>query len=287
MIEIHLEAHTTSSLDWSQEKKRALTAIASGKKILWVLDLGLFHRLKMPLSHPSQFMTLSLALDHFRDSIWREFHSFSSGVSLYQGSGDFLSQILIDEKTFAAWLVTRFKSLSLLNTELGIQAASFEDVKGLVPDTEEGILIQQLFCSDVAADYLRQLAARIPDEIPVYLQFNALPEDALVSALLTNPERFGRIQIHASSPFSWKTDEEHPIGICMPPLETVLPSQLIPFRSILKDLNSTKLIPEEQLTLAWDGLETLSYSEKCLSKQGLRKLQGFIAAGGQIKNLID
>lgn len=197
--------------------------MASGKKILWHLDLGLFDRLKMPLSNSSQFLTLGLAVDHFRDTIWKEFRSFSEGVCLYKGPADL---------------------------------------------------------AKASGEYLRLLAERIPDEIPMYLEFDNLPEDVLERALLTNPERFGRINVR---PNLWKTEEERKTAICMPPLDVF--SDLEPFREALFKYPDAKLIPEERLTCAWEGLELLLYCEKCLSKQGWRKIQGFVAAGGQIQNL--
>lgn len=220
---IRLDASAASTLDWSLERKEALKLIASGKKVLWHLDLGLFDRLKMPLSNPSQFKTLGLAVDYFRDTIWKEFHAFSSGVCLYQG----------------------------------------------IPIASE------------SAEYLKMLAERIPDDIPIYLEYTSLPEDPLERALVTNPERFGRILIRA--PYSWRTDEEVKIGILMPPLDVV--SHLEPFRKAIQDNPSAKLIPEERLTASWEGLQLLLYSEKCLSNQGRRKIQGFIAAGGEVQDL--
>jgi hypothetical protein len=260
---IRLDAGSTSSLDWSLERKSALSALAAGKKVLWFLDLGLFDRLKMPLSHPSQFLTLGLAVDHFRDAVWKEFRSFSSGVCLYRGSSNFSEQLQWDEpldKAFDLWL---------------------EETQ-----TEKGDFTKHLFCVNACSEYLKQLAERIPEELPAYLIYNSLPEDVLEKALFTNPERFGRIQVHASAPFTWKTHEESKIGLLMPPLDAVLSVFLDPFRKAIQEYPSAKLIPEERLTYAWEGLETLIYSEKCLSKQGKRKVQGFIAAGGEVKNII-
>ena len=83
---VKLEASPTATLAWGSPRKDALLAMAKGKKILWQLELGLFDRLPHPLSHASQFMTLTLAIDHFRDQIWEEFSAFSRGVALYLGS---------------------------------------------------------------------------------------------------------------------------------------------------------------------------------------------------------
>lgn len=256
---IRLDASTASSLDWSLERKSALSVIASGKKILWFLDLGLFDRLKMPLSHPSQFLTLGLAVDHFRKSIWKEFQSFSTGVCLYRGPSDFSSQLPWDDALDKAFLLWQKETQA------------------------EGLNL--LFCANVGAQFLKTLAEKIPDEVPIFLIYSTMPDDILEKALMTNPERFGRIRIHSSCLFSWKTEEELKTGICMPPLDVVLPSQLEPFRRVIQEFPFAKLIPEERLTYCWEGLDLLLYSEKCLSKQGRRKIQGFIAAGGEIKDV--
>lgn len=248
---ICLDASAASTLDWSVERKEGLKWIASGKKILWHLDLGLFDRLKMPLSHPSQFMTLCLAVDHFRDTIWKEFHPFSLGVCLYQGTSDLILQ----------WDDALEKAYKL--------------------QSDKGDLAFRLFCLNAGAEYLKALTERIPDKIPVYLKFTLLPEDPLEKALFTNPERFGRILIDAS--YSWRAEEELKTAICMPPLDVI--SHLDPFRKAILAHPFAKLIPEERLTYSWEGLDLLIYSEKCVSNQGKRKIQGFIAAGGEVKEV--
>ena len=251
---LNLDARENSALDWTEARLEALEAIASGHQLLWHLDLGLFQELTRPLSHSVQFLNLALALDHFKDKIWKEFHRFSGGVALYNGSANFA--ITLDEEqgfNYQAWLKER--------------------------SVENNPFVKQLFARDVAAEYLEQLVERLPDEIEPHIILE-LPEDPLLKALLTDPSRYGRIKVQ--SPFNWRTEESLPKAICMPPLTAVNPTLLAPLNKILADSSDYKLIPEAVLTQVWDGLDTLIYLPELISPQGERKIKGFQAAGGTI-----
>lgn len=253
-----LDARENSSLSWDYIRPEALGAIASGHQLLWNLDLGLFQHLTKPLTASAQFLTLGLALDHFKNTIWKEFHRFSLGVSLYEGAADFLPQLRWDDSqknNFQAWLQERV--------------------------VEDSLFTKQLFARDVSAEYLEQLAGRLPDEIQPYVIFDKLPEDALLTALFTDPERYGRITLYTT--FKWKTAEQLSLGICMPPLSAVNPNELDPLKKILIEIkHDYKLISESALTNSWDGLDTLIYLPDLLSPQGARKIKGFVAAGGSV-----
>jgi hypothetical protein len=91
---IKLDGTLSSALQWTEGRKKALTEIARGRKIAWYLDLGLFDRLPKSLHSPEQFMTLSFAVDHFKDTLWNEFQRYSIGVLLYRGSPEFVKEPL-------------------------------------------------------------------------------------------------------------------------------------------------------------------------------------------------
>lgn len=266
-VMVQLNARANAALDWSAESEQALALIAKGKKILWNLDLGLFQHLQKPLSNAAQFMTLAFAIDHFRNEIWPKFHRFSKGVSLYTGNGDYLPGFKWDEEqtqNFELWM----------------------NEHGLIQQERQELLLQ-LYARDVSAEYIEQIASRLPDEIPAFIVFEQLPESSLLQALLTDPERYGRVQIinHAST-FTWNREKELPLGICMPGLDCVDPILLAPFGQLMLKLSNRgepyKLIPEAHLTTAWHGLNTLIYSPEAISASGKRKLQGFTAAGGEL-----
>jgi len=266
-VVIDLDARLSSDLNWKLPRIAALKAIGAGEKILWNLDFGLFQQLQKPLNDPGQFSSFCLALDHFQDTIWNEFHKFSLGAALFRGDADYHSLFSWDdeqEKNFIEWS----KERSLKNEE------------------EEGFILS-LFARDVCADYLEGLACRMPDNITPYVIFEQLPDEILLKALLTNPERYGRIVISSDS-FSWNTESEKEVGVYMPALFQTDPSLLKPYRQIFNLLEGQdyKLIPEERLITSWTGLNTLYYVQKAISPSGLRKIAGFLAAGGEVHKII-
>lgn len=279
---ITCDARPASSLDWKHLRKSTLMAVAQGKKILWFLDFGLFADLKWGLDHPGQFSSFNLAIDHFKKEVWSEFHKFSSGIALYKGNPNFLPQFPWDEKqkaNLSDWLKDRFPTIELLKSE---SKGSFIDYA--LPEnvlTFEGNLILQLFARDVCAEYLVQLSRRAIGEIQAYVLFDPMPEDPLLSALFTDPDRYEGIEIE---PNIWKTDEERESGIYMPGCTMAKPSCLIPYRDILYKQRDCKLIPEDQLVSSWHGLNELFVYPNAISKEGHRKMQGFLAAGGVILN---
>jgi hypothetical protein len=283
---IRLDGAFSSSLDWKQERKEALSALASGKRVLWHLDLGLFQRLLKPLSDQGQFLNLCLALDHFKDKIWKEFHRFSHGVLLYRIPGNFLQSFFWDAEqlnNLRGWIRERFSSWECFCSEVSVSSASFEELTPAALETSEnGRFLLQLFARDVATDYLSQLCFRLPSEIPAYVDFESWPQDDWLKLLLTHPERYKQMELLSDHP--WRLNEEKKMGICMPPLSVVQPSLLKPFESFIAR-SDLKWIPEEMVTASWDGLDQLIYSSAVISQQGLRKIQGFRAAGGEVMDI--
>lgn len=284
---ISLEATPASTLQWKGARQKALTAIAAGEKLLWFLDFGPFSGLGKPLSNSAQFLNLGLALDHFQEQVWKEFRSFSLGVSLYRISTDFLKGFLWDEeqeKNLHLWLQEHFETIHQLNDELGFFLESFDKVtRHHLASNRQGELLLHLFARDVSADYLIELSERAPDEMQPYLIFDEGLEDLVLEMVLHNRERYGRMELFLAKPkLKWNTAKSLEKGICLPPVNQVKPSLLLSFEALLKNSlqQSIKLIPEEVLMTAWNGLNELFYSPKALSLQGKRKLQGFLAAGG-------
>lgn len=253
---ITCDARSSSNLDWSPLRASALSLIAKGEKILWHLDFGLFDQLQKPLENPGQFANFALAIDHFQDKLWREFHKFSLGVVLYKGNADYSTQMLWNEQqqaNFSAWMEER--------------------------EVEESDFTRKLYLRDVCADYLEQLSKRLKAEISPHIIFDKLPEDPLFRALLTDPESYGNLLLNEN----WKVREEKEIGVYMPSNSMVKPACLTPYQGIFEKLKGQeyKLIPESQLITSWQGLNVLYYHPEAISSSGHRKIQGFIAAGGE------
>lgn len=241
---LSLDAHPSSPLQWGEIKPQVLKEIASGKTLLWHLDFGLFNRLPKPLDNKEQFLTLNLAIDHFKESVWKEYHRFSKGVLLYKGSSDFSKEI---QEPFT-----------------GLQARN------------------------VAANYLNQLAAGIPDEIQPYILFDKPAEDPLLHLLAGDPELYGRALPLYSTEEGYVSSEERSLAVLMPPIDEMREDVLRPFQIICERLSKPyKKIPEQRLISCWHGLDTLIYSEAALSSHGRRQLNGFIAAGGEAIELRD
>lgn len=298
-VTIHLNGRMQSDLDWKNARKQAEEAVENGYGVMWEMEMGLFQELLHPLTSQSQFLSLTLSLEHFRDSLWKEFKFRTVGLILFRGSADFSIGFRWDEhqeNNLRTWL-----------EHLGESDLAALDLS-LLQQHADGAQLMRLYCRDVAIEYLALLASRVPDSLPAYLflDMQEVHRSLLAEIQLLNPERFDRLQLalrghqlpfHAlgwekptSVGYSGKlraslSQEQIPsVGVCIPPMHfyqskyyqglelafLVLQQQGIPF----------KLIAESHLTAEWDGLDYLLYVPEGLTPQGKRKLQGFCAAGG-------
>lgn len=266
---INFSGDLKSDLNWNQAKSEAHFHIAQGKKILWSIDLGLFSPDTLPITNQTQYLSLMLSLEHFRDTIWKEFHSNSLGLCIYKGDADFSTGFhWCDEMTdkYQSWL----------------------KLQGL--DDGQNPLLKSLFCRDFVVDYLSLLADRIPDEIPCYLSLHVFGHiTPLFELQLLHPERFSRFNMVISGgniPLECLQKENFSIqiGMCLPKLELRHPSNYYLLNAALDYFLEKKIkfriISETHLTTLWDGLDYLIYMPESLSQEGKRKLQGFSAAGG-------
>lgn len=241
---ISLDAHPSSPLQWGEIKPQVLKEIASGKALLWHLDFGLFNRLPKPLDNKEQFLTLNLAIDHFKETVWKDYHRFSKGVLLYKGSSDFSQEM---KEPFS-----------------GLQARN------------------------VAANYLNQLAAGIPDEIQPYILFDKPADDSLLHILSGDPELYGRALPLYVGEEGYASSEERSLAVLMPPIDEMREEALRPFQDLFHKIAMPyKKISEQRLISCWHGLDQILYSEEVLSPHGRRQLNGFIAAGGEAIELRD
>lgn len=264
-IKISINAHVNSPLNWKAERMKAIDAMMGGSKIIWDIDLGLFSSLSQPLSNQTQFLSLTLSLEHFRDTLWKEFYEHTAGVYLYRGSANMTAQFVWDEEqnqNFSAWCIDHFQEITLIEKER----------------------VKPLYCRNVAAEYLQMLANRMPDAMPMIAQLDlADVKDLVMQVQLINPEIYGRVGVRIDH-CGLLLNADAKIGICLPPIEMVRSSQFAGMENALEYFRNTqtlvKLIPEEVLISEWDGLDYLVFVPTGLSLQGKRKLQGFCAAGG-------
>ena len=293
-VVIPLDGRLQADLKWDEARRKASQAIENGYDILWSLDLALFSGLAQPLVNQQQFLTLSLSIEHFRDTLWQEFKAKTMGLSLFRGPADFSKDFVWDldqEHNFKSWLDENARQ-----TEPASR-----------PDKEERPW-KRLFCRDVAVEYLLLLAASIPDTLPVFLFLDCSAFDVSLAEEVQyfNPERFNRFQLvlkkcqlpHKAMGWGSPTCLGYcgtdsldlpmvpviDVGICVPPMKYIQSEHYQGFQSVLESLQKLsipyKLIAENSLTAEWDGLDYLLFNPSSLTLEGKRKLQGFCAAGG-------
>lgn len=291
-VRIAIDGRVKADLAWSQVQDVARKYVDAGLKIFWDIDLGLFKGLEKSLDNTGQFLALGLSLEHFKDTLWREFHSETVGLSLYRGTGEFSAVVPWDEKqesNMKAWL----KDL---------------EIESVLPGSANWEFLKKLFCRDVAAEYLEMLAARLPDMLPCFVLMDIADiSDPYMCAQVLNKERYPRLSLGVMGNLSFGGElawgggfgrrgvlervqsshgiQEAKIGICL--------SQLIVDEAERKAVNKVfhyflgnnypfRVVPEELLTSEWDGLDYLVVVSQGISLQGRRKLLGFCAAGGTV-----
>jgi len=135
------------------------------------------------------------------------------------------------------------------------------------------------------AEYLHQLAAYLPDEVPPFVLFDC-PGDPL----RFSKEIFPHIHLgFRSGPIGalrWsKTLEplryDAPLGIALPLREKGLQFDVLD-RCLAEIDRPYRLIAEPYITEEWDELSELIIFPELISSWGMRMVQGFEAAGGRV-----
>lgn len=313
-VKIELDGQLKADLAWKQEREKALRLIEQGYFIFWDMKLGLFSNLTLPLPHQTQYLSLGLSLEHFRDTLWKEFKYKSLGLGVYRGPLDFSVGFPWDDQQLSnlqGWLQDRFSDLTTFKQETGLSLTGFkESTPSLLTQSEGGRQLIRLFCRDAAVEYLGLLTSSLPDGLPRYLQLDARSiQNPLWQVQLLHGERFDRFQLVVkganipvpalgwghSSMYGLLGELFHPtapsplpvkVGVCLPLMELVDSHSYRGLKEGLEALLSGnipfRLIPETFLTTEWDGLDYLLYMPTGLGPQGKRKLQGFCAAGGTV-----
>lgn len=303
-VTITLEGGARSDLSWKAQLAQAQEYTKQGYALFWDINLGLFDQLRLPLDHQAQFLSLTLTLEHFRDTLWQEWREHTLGVSIYRGSLDFSRGFKWSSQQLSnlrEWIQSAYPDKNLLEKEIGLCLPSLDviDPANLVPSLYGQQLIR-LFCRDVLVEYLSLLSTRLPDPLPCYLCLDAQGIDhPLWEAQLLNPECFSHLNLalrnHQLPWNSWEwgmqqlkqTIKPTPsLGICFPPMDCYRLGQFAGFQEALPYLLARqidfRIIAESDLVTCWDGLDHLIVSRAGLSPQGKRKLQGFCAAGGTV-----
>lgn len=316
-VRIPIDGKLTADLSWKKEREAAVAYVAQGLRIFWEIDLGLPHSMHHALSNRTQFLALTLSLEHFCKTLGKEFRKESVGLCLFRGSLDFSHDYPWDEEqtaNFQEWIHECYPSIDAFAKDTSLDISDFKSITSdFLKETEVGKTLLQYFCRDAVSEYLDLLAAGVPDYIPLFLLLDATEiSDAFVQAQLLNKEGFSRFHLgvkdrstgNLGGEIGW---ESHPmksgmisrvikdcIKIERAKLAFCLPSRLRPFltealRTALALLQKSekpfRVIPEGELAVEWDGLDDLIVDTQFVSFQFKRKLQGFCAAGGRIVSI--
>lgn len=312
-VKIAIDGSMKADLSWKEERAAALRYTAHGLKIFWEINLGLFSSLKHPLGNQAQFLSLCLSLEHFRDTLWKEFRTQTVGLCFYRGRLDLSSGFAWDETQIAnmqGWLHDRFGNADALAREVEGERKEFSAIMPLdLANRSAGKRLLSLFCCDAVGEYLDLLANRLPDTLPLFVLFDATGvDDPLLTAQLLHKERYPRLCLGVKggrslggelswegSPLAKGTISRHlssqsnvpvRIAVCLPSMQQCRQADTLGLNEALAWLQKAqtpfRIIPEGLLTTDWDGLDQIIAVSHGLSPQGKRKLQGFCAAGGEV-----
>ena len=252
-VRICLDASDRSALHWQEAILKAQHQRAQRRLILWELQLDL---LEGSLEDDARFMTLQLGVQHFVEVIWPLFKDQTLGVTLYRGP--FNEQIK--------------KSMM---------------------------------------EYLKLLAALLPEEALCFLFLDTSPiVDPAAYFRLLSLESFGHLRLVTKGPCAERfpyalptcawSHWNSPVGFCADTPGPSLPQRRIEYGICLPENGGDtclehaiaflegapfRMIPEALLTQEWDGIEKLIIFPEWLEERGMRKVRGFVAAGGQVINL--
>lgn len=214
------------------------------------LELGL-NAPYFPLEDELHFQSLGLGLSHFGKEVWPK--HMVRGV-IYQGSADFNRHFSWTEK----------------------QLANFEEWQSTKAPHDLAHL-QRLFTAEAFIAYFQMLAHKLPDEMELVIRLDASNTGSLAQTLhLLSPERFEHFRLE------WDAPKASALGVCFPP-DSLCSSEILKHIDEILAQGSVKAVYEPLLTEQWDGLDELIVFPEALSPQGRRKLAGFEAAGGVVR----
>jgi hypothetical protein len=285
IVLLRLPARLSDDLVWSKEKGHAEQIAASGKFILWEIDLGL-STFQFTPENSAAFFSFTVALEEFTANLWPAFQTQTFGAALYRGDFPSVENFPLAhwESAFSDWS-NEFKALS---------SESFYD----------------LYCIQMLGEYLHRLLSFLPDTVLpfAFIDVSRIRSPGKIAQLFSK-ERFEHVQLAlkgAKQPFSgicWdegqnaqgylsqapKTKEAitaSSLGIYLPKDRHIDLALIQEFDKLIFQLNEKRMpfrmISEEKLTEQWDGIDRLIVPSQAISGQGRRKLRGFIAAGGSV-----
>lgn len=186
---------------------------------------------------------------------------------------DFQFADLNDQATFYSYVVAieHFVKNIWSSQSIGVvlYRGGIDIFKRLIPHEDE------VEAATIFATYLQRLASFLPDEIKPYCLFD--PPRSAKEVQLISKDRFSHLHLSLE-------EVDYPLGVLLPTDAYCLEDVLNKLDAILKDLKEPyRIIPELRLMEMWNGLDSLIVIKGSVSVQGKRQIQGFIAAGGEVK----
>lgn len=268
----------SSTLKWKESEMYARQVVKEGFKIVWDFDFPF----SFPLSDEGQRRSYEFTIDHFKKSLFSQFEKETEGAILYKGTLKFQT---------IAW--------------------TWEEEELFLHEESQTDFHKALFFRDLCFDFLKTLSSAFPDTLALFLLFERGENTTWGEYLaLITPLCFDIFKIATKEKLSSKLQVmgwnhgEASLGYfgrsfySSPPKVFSNSGLLLPHPSHIdeKVLNTLeklgvefalRLIPEELLTQEWHGLEKLLIFSQNLSFQGKRKVNGFIAAGGEVIDFLN
>lgn len=290
-VVIRVDCGANADFKWNEASELAEKAAELGKWILWELDFHLQEGFIF-LQDTSMFYSCGIAIEEFVKTLVTPYVEHTLGVCLFRGSVDFARYFVWTESLERHYAEKQKESL-FLRSDPGLDR-----------------LGRKLFAADVFSEYLHRIASFLPDTlVPCCFLDVSSVENSAILALLLSGERFQHILLalkHARLPLGCLNWEEgrsfggwvgrgapyfsavHDVtlGVCVPLEELMtkdLMDQMCEVFTQLDEMGVTyRVMSELYLSESWDGIDELIVFSSGLSSQGLRKLKGFLAAGGKV-----
>jgi len=275
-VRIPLSAGVHDELDWSQARKEAERIVQAGKVLLWEID---FHLQAFSRFDSATFFAHARAVEEVVRLI-APFASHTLGVCLFRGPIDLCSYFSLTE-----WETSFFEWLEEL------------------PEKNQAHYYR-LFCMQCFSDYMHRLISFLPDELLAFAFFDTAAVSPAVCAQLLSKERLAHLQVgimqskgvelHLSGiRRGWVGECEgpairtsfHTTALCIPSIPFCDIQTLSTLDAWMASQESAfRILCEEKLTEEWEGVDHLVLPT--LSPQGMRKMRGFQATGGEITLLL-
>src|SRR3990167_7928590 len=276
-------------IDWFYFHEVASQAIFLGKSLMWELD---FHIQDKPVFLEDSSRFFSFLIEEFSTHILQEFKEKTLGVFLFRGTVDFAKYFLWTERC-EQHLVEKM-----------------QEYPSLCKNEEGKNILRKLFAADVFSDYLHRLASFLPEDALPFCLLDAVEEKscAVLTALLSK-NRFQHILLGvrgARVPLGHlNLQEGHCLGgwigegapyfstifevktaICLPMEESLSLDVLTLLEETFEELARLnipfRIVNENLLHECWDGIDDLIVLKNYIGVEGVRKLKGFLAAGGRL-----